>query len=710
MRKLALAMMATAWAAVNLATATTGATTKPADVNNAIAVTLLRGDSAARLEAMKKWVASSPTGFSGLDVTLLPAVAKCADDPSPQTRSEAATLIGCAWIQSVSVPNAQAVTIEEKLARDTDAVVRHDAVAAGLKPIKNKPDAVVDALIDAAMGPAKYDYRTSVQTIFGLQNLDKQRLIVRLEPFWARAKTDPERAAWAYALFVGATNEDPPNAGRLDNVGVFAVPFNSRGGYSRAEIDADLRKLIPATVSREWYLSNFRGASTGAVIVRGVAARKQVISDLATSAVVDCAPSRWCDLVTPDYLSNLKRENAAATTAPEPASPETYAPAFKQLYDYLGQVYPNFKMKGIDWKAVGDQLLPRSRQVRTQREFGLLVEELVARLQDSHAVVETGSVQPPEPDLPRWDPGIICLIDDRDRPVIFFIEPNSSAQKAGIKIGMAVVSVNGIAAEDAMRNYMKAVSQYSGNSSERVLRYYGARQFLYQQRRGSMVSLILEDPSGKRLTVEIPADYDGDRFLQRLPILPTGITDADNISWTHLPDNIGYIHLHRIRDGLEEEIDAALRDIGQARGLIIDVRGNTGGGFDEERALRNFDLSPQDSAEPQRPRYRGPIALLIDEGCISAGEGWSSWFIANHRAKVFGTTTAGASSAKETYTLSNGLYTVIVPIKDYTGFLNRAIERRGLEPDVAVRCNARDLAQGRDTVMEAATRWLLSSP
>ena len=77
--------------------------------------------------------------------------------------------------------------------------------------------------------------------------------------------------------------------------------------------------------------------------------------------------------------------------------------------------------------------------------------------------------------------------------------------------------------------------------------------------------------------------------------------------------------------------------------------------------------------------------------------------------RVFGTTSAGASSRKETYTLSNGLYRVVVPVKAYTGFLDRPIERRGLEPDVEVRCSARDLAQGKDTVVEAAARWLVET-
>ena len=72
-----------------------------------------------------------------------------------------------------------------------------------------------------------------------------------------------------------------------------------------------------------------------------------------------------------------------------------------------------------------------------------------------------------------------------------------------------------------------------------------------------------------------------------------------------------------------------------------------------------------------------------------------------------GPDTAGASSRKKTYTLKNGLHCVTFPVKAYTGFLDRPIERRGLGPDVPLHRDARDLTAGRDTVLEAAKRYLL---
>ena len=62
---------------------------------------------------------------------------------------------------------------------------------------------------------------------------------------------------------------------------------------------------------------------------------------------------------------------------------------------------------------------------------------------------------------------------------------------------------------------------------------------------------------------------------------------------------------------------------------------------------------------------------------------------------------------KETITPCSEPLKVTFPVKAYRGFLDRPIERRGLEPDVPLRQTAEDLAAGRDTVLEAARRYLL---
>jgi C-terminal processing protease CtpA/Prc len=332
---------------------------------------------------------------------------------------------------------------------------------------------------------------------------------------------------------------------------------------------------------------------------------------------------------------------------------------------------------------------------------------LVARLEDSHATLAEGLAPVPAVEFPRWDPGFACILDNRNRPVVYVVDDPSPARSAGVSVGMAIVSINGKPAQQAMDEWMRQARAYVGYSSERYLRYDAAKMFVRQPRQGDVVKLLVEDPDGKRSTFDLPATL-GVRYQARLPVPIAGIDDAADVSWTRLDGNIGYIRVRRIRAGLTDSLDRAVGELNDARGMILDVRGNSGGGFDAARAFVNFDPD-NNAAEPDRPRYARPIALLIDERCISAGEGWASWFIARRRATVFGAATAGASSRKSMYVLTNGLYKVVVPVKAYTGFLDRPIERRGLEPDVEVRCTARDLAAGIDTVLEAARRYLLKN-
>lgn len=384
----------------------------------------------------------------------------------------------------------------------------------------------------------------------------------------------------------------------------------------------------------------------------------------------------------------------------------TYAETLETLHTTLGRTYPCFELKGIDWDAVGSQLLPRSAEVQDDSEFGLLCLEMVAALKDSHAQLLPGSAQLPQVPFRLWDAGFACLVDDRERPVVYDITPGGSAEWAGLKVGMTVTAVNGVPAQEAIQQFIQHQTRYVGYSSERYLRYHAYRFFARQMNEGEEFELTVIDLDGAERTFALQANQRAG-YIPRLPVPIEGIDDSADVGWKMLDGNIGYIYVRRIRGDLIESLDAAVADLNSASGLIVDVRGNSGGGFDASRSHRNFD--PEDPGEPNRPRYAGNIALLIDARCISAGEGWASWFVARERAKLFGEATAGASARKTVYTLKNGLYRVRYPVKAYTGFLDRTIEHRGLEPDVALMQNGADLAGGRDTVLEAAKAYLLEA-
>jgi len=384
---------------------------------------------------------------------------------------------------------------------------------------------------------------------------------------------------------------------------------------------------------------------------------------------------------------------------------DSYEETFTDLYRELGRRYPCFALKKIDWQAVGKELLPRAKKVQTEDEFAILCVELVARLEDSHATLLPGSRELPKIPFPRWDPGLTCLTDDRGRPVVYHVDRGSPAQRAGIGLGDTIVEVDRAPVKKAIDAMAAKLTRYVGYSSERYLRYQATRWFLRREEKGDTVTVGLISARGKKRRIKLQSTMDV-RYLPRLPVPIKGISDSADVAWTTLPGDIGYIYVRRIRADLIDRLDAAVGELAKAKALIIDVRGNSGGGFDAARSHRNFDTD--DEEEPDRPRFKGPMAVLLAPRCISAGEGWASWFIAEKRARAFGEATAGASGRKTIYELKNGHFKVRFPVKAYRGFLDRPIERRGLEPDEPVRQKAKDLARGRDTVLEAARAYLLA--
>jgi C-terminal processing protease CtpA/Prc len=383
----------------------------------------------------------------------------------------------------------------------------------------------------------------------------------------------------------------------------------------------------------------------------------------------------------------------------------SYEESFYDFYFTVGEKYPSFDLKNIDWRKVGEQFLPKAQEIKNDDQFGMLCMELVACLKDSHARVLEGKAKLPLLPLPRFDQGFACLKDDCNKPVVYYVARNSPAAKAGVKAGMTVISINGEDAESAIENTIRQISKYIGYSSNRYLRYNAYRWFVRQMVQGTIVKFEMVDTKGKIYKFELPATMDV-HYTPRLPVPNPGIDESANVSWKMLESQIGYIYVRRIRDDLIELFDKAVEQLKYAKGIIIDVRGNSGGGFDRNLAHLNF-TSEDEINLPEKPRFKGPLALLVDARCISAGEGWASWFVANKRARLFGETTAGASSRKIRYELKNGLFKVQLPVKFYQGYLDRPIEYHGLRPDVSLLQKAKGIVEKRDTVLEAAEKYLL---
>ncbi|MBM4183871.1 MAG: S41 family peptidase [Gemmatimonadetes bacterium] len=85
------------------------------------------------------------------------------------------------------------------------------------------------------------------------------------------------------------------------------------------------------------------------------------------------------------------------------------------------------------------------------------------------------------------------------------------------------------------------------------------------------------------------------------------------VEWGMLDNDIGYVIMDRVARGAAEEMDAALEEMEDARGLIIDLRRNPGGFLDESLMLADLFLEPGEKLASTVQRTPGRPASEPDE-------------------------------------------------------------------------------------------------
>ena len=185
--------------------------------------------------------------------------------------------------------------------------------------------------------------------------------------------------------------------------------------------------------------------------------------------------------------------------------------------------------------------------------------------------------------------------------------------------------------------------------------------------------------------------------------MPQNLKRYGSCLYGKLASGHGYIYLRRIDSKLIKSLDAALHDFEGIKGLIVDLRGNGGGGYSRE-VFKRFDKKKGPS--PGIPFYRGNLVVLIDAGTISAGETFARDLVYSAGAYLMGSATAGASSAKRSWQLPHKLGTIILPTRSRWGFDRQPIEYKGIAPHKTVEIVPDELQLGINSGIKRAEEYL----
>ena len=237
---------------------------------------------------------------------------------------------------------------------------------------------------------------------------------------------------------------------------------------------------------------------------------------------------------------------------------------------------------------------------------------------------------------------------------------------------------------------------------------------------------------------------------EQLPVPGVEMPDfinQDYITWGVIDGmQIGYIYVaswhwedqYRISEQWYEALDELMHHH-ETDGLIVDFRLNYGGDmrqahsgytllFNERITAVSFDVrgDPNDHLDmvPSRTHTAGmftipgspnthydkPIAVLFGPGAVSNGD-WESLRMGFHpMVRTFGKPTNGAFTLSDFPDLGNDWYFTKATGSGYLIDGHVYLAHTGVQPDVNVWLKREDVAAGRDTVVEAAIRWINGAP
>ncbi len=260
--------------------------------------------------------------------------------------------------------------------------------------------------------------------------------------------------------------------------------------------------------------------------------------------------------------------------------------------------------------------------------------------------------------------------------------PSSPAEKAGLRAGDTILSIDG---KDASALTLdEAVSQIRGKAN-------------------TTVKLSIYHIDGKA-----PIDV----TVTRQTITVPAVKEEEQ-------DGIAIIHLYKFSADSEHEFISALREASAKpiKGLIVDLRNDPGGFLDQavliasawvdtgqvvvREVYHDERLSKEYDAQPQFAAPKVPTVLLVNEGSASAAEILAGALQDYGKATLVGAKTYGKGSVQDLRSLADGSELKIT-ISQWLTPHGRIINGEGITPDKVVPMTQDDYDKKLDPQLDAA--------
>jgi carboxyl-terminal processing protease len=231
---------------------------------------------------------------------------------------------------------------------------------------------------------------------------------------------------------------------------------------------------------------------------------------------------------------------------------------------------------------------------------------------------------------------------------------------------------------------------------------------------------LVRGPAGTSVQIVVQRGSDPKEFtysVQRAEI------HLQFVKQRSIEENIGYVSLRGFPE--PSVVDTIEQDVSKfqaagVEGLVLDLRGNSGGRIDVGTRLLGHFLAPGSSVYEEVDRggdarthfsprggtqYNLPLVVLVDGGTASMGEIFASAVQEHGAATVLGSNTAGSVAAAQVFGLPDGagLQVTVFEIRSADG---KPLNKVGVVPDELIDPDPGAVANGDDPVLGRAVEIL----
>lgn len=308
----------------------------------------------------------------------------------------------------------------------------------------------------------------------------------------------------------------------------------------------------------------------------------------------------------------------------------------------------------------------------------------------------------------RYGIGADVRLFDQD-VVITHIDKNSAAEKAGLKAGQTIKTVNGISLNEFIGRLAKFES-FEKKLKKQVTVYI--ETILFNGDKDSTLTLEYDDGSGEIKNVSIKREKLEGELIKVMSNMPRQFLQFER---KDIDDETGYVRFNIFTVESAEKFCDAISYFKNKKQLVIDLRGNIGGSFGSLFGIMGLliqDVTPlgtEINAEREEKRvirphlknFKGKIAVLVDGSSLSAAEIISAGLQDNERAVIVGETSGGEALPSILTELPNGAI-FQYPVANFKSPKGIVLEGKGVSPDIAVTLDRKLLLEGRDNQLESA--------